>query len=412
LKKKQSSVLYITYDGLLDPLGSSQILPYLDGIAAHPRSIHILSFEKPERMQAGVNTLKAKLKNKNIAWTPLTFTRNFGFSGKLYDLFRMYYVGFWVAITEKLKIVHARGHASAQVGLFLKRWLGLKLIFDFRGLWVDERVDKGGWNLNKPFHRWQYRYYKRVEHDLLQQADQIVVLTEAVIDEAIRLGTQSKSKITVIPCCADFDHFALTDQDERLAARTKLGIGKDTFVLGYLGSVGGMYMTDRFFRLVTFASMVIPDLHIFALTPDEERFKSEMQTYLPARQHRFVHVQSATRNEVAKLLPSIDLLVSFIKPSYARMSTSPTKLAESFAAGIPVICNYGVGDVTVLVSELDAGVVIDADSDDALFEVANTLPSLALKGGYRLRNLARKKLGLEVAAFHYNNVYRKLDAVC
>ena len=38
-------VLYITYDGMLEPLGQSQILAYQEHLAKG-RSIHILSFEK------------------------------------------------------------------------------------------------------------------------------------------------------------------------------------------------------------------------------------------------------------------------------------------------------------------------------------------------------------------------------
>ena len=37
--------LFITYDGLLDPLGQSQILPYLK-IIAKEYPINVLSFEK------------------------------------------------------------------------------------------------------------------------------------------------------------------------------------------------------------------------------------------------------------------------------------------------------------------------------------------------------------------------------
>ena len=36
-------VLYITYDGLLDPLGSSQILPYLYGLNDSSKFIFIIS---------------------------------------------------------------------------------------------------------------------------------------------------------------------------------------------------------------------------------------------------------------------------------------------------------------------------------------------------------------------------------
>jgi glycosyltransferase involved in cell wall biosynthesis len=407
---EQLKTLFISYDGLLDPLGGSQILPYIESISAHPRNVHIISFEKKKRLHDGKNHLHKMLSARGINWTPISFTYGLGLVGKIWDLMRMYFFGFLVAISEKPKIIHARGHSAAQVGLFLKRCLGLKLIFDFRGLWVDERVDKGGWDLTKPFHRLQYRHFKRIEQKLLHHADQIVVLTESVVDEVVRLGAQSADKITVIPCCADFDHFLLADEAARVAARYKSGNARDAFVLGYLGSVGGMYMPNRFFRFFELAVAAIPNVQALALTPDLESFNAAMHESLRPELHRFVRAYSASRDEVPKFLPAMDVLVSFIQPSYARLASSPTKLAESLAAGIPVICNRGVGDVEALMVELDAGLVVDVDSDDILNVVANALVSLPAKGGLRLRNAARWKLGLEVAADRYLNVYRRVDA--
>ena len=88
-------MLYITYDGLLDPLGSSQILPYVESIAGHPRAVHILSFEKHSRLQIGKTDMFEKLAGLGISWTPLSFTRNFGLTGKVWDLMRMYSLGFF-----------------------------------------------------------------------------------------------------------------------------------------------------------------------------------------------------------------------------------------------------------------------------------------------------------------------------
>ncbi|MFM8341105.1 MAG: glycosyltransferase, partial [Methylomonas sp.] len=396
------------YDGLLDPLGSSQILPYLYGIAQHPRSIHIISFEKPARLLEGEAILRLKLAELGIKWTPLSFTQGYGAAGKVWDLTRMYFWGARIALFERLGLVHARGHAAAQVGLFLKQRFGLKLIFDFRGLWVDERVDKGGWDLNKLTHRWQYRYYKFIEHSLLRKADQIVVLTAAVVDEVVKLGA-ALEKITVIPCCADFDHFILADSLTRESARIELCLPQNAIVLGYLGSVGRMYMSDRFFRLVELAAVNNSKVYVLALTPDVKRFNVEMQKYLSAKLHKDVKLLSVSRADVSRLLPAIDLLISFIQPSYARIASSPTKLAESFAAGIPAICNFGVGDVTTIIAELDAGLVIDAGSDNALIEVSARLLEIIAKGGVRLRLAARGMLGLEVANLRYRSVYEKLE---
>lgn len=136
--------LYITYDGLLDPLGASQILPYLKGIAAVQRGMVVLSFEKAERTAKNQETMAAVLQMHGIQWKPLRFTTSLGIFGKARDLAKMYFWGARLAIKHEVHAVHTRGHPAAQIGLFIKRLLGAKLIFDFRGLWVDERVDKGG----------------------------------------------------------------------------------------------------------------------------------------------------------------------------------------------------------------------------------------------------------------------------
>ena len=45
----KNRVLYCTYDGLLDPLGGSQILPYVYSFSTFIESIDILSFEKKDK---------------------------------------------------------------------------------------------------------------------------------------------------------------------------------------------------------------------------------------------------------------------------------------------------------------------------------------------------------------------------
>jgi glycosyltransferase involved in cell wall biosynthesis len=104
----------------------------------------------------------------------------------------------------------------------------------------------------------------------------------------------------------------------------------------------------------------------------------------------------------------MDLLVAFARPSYARISMSPTKLAEAWACGIPALCNSGVGDVAQLVSELHAGMVIDVDSDLQLQAAAKALADLVAKAGIRLREAARSRLSLELAAGRYLGIYRLL----
>jgi glycosyltransferase involved in cell wall biosynthesis len=401
-------VLYITYDGLLDPLGSSQILPYLKGIAAFEGGAVVLSFEKDELHQKHGAEMATDLMHRGIEWTPLRFTAGKGVVGKIWDLLKMYVWGYRLAVKHGVCVVHTRGHPAAQIGLLIKRLTGARLIFDFRGLWVDERVDKGGWDLKLAHHRWQYRHFKRTEHKLLANTDQLVVLTEAVVPEVRRLGAAPLTRVTVIPCCADFEHFTLADRHSRVQARHELGISHNSRVLGYLGSVGRMYMLDRLFRFFELAAADSHDTHLLVVTQDAAALNQLMDECLPLSLHGRVHVHPASRKQVPYFIMAMDVLVSFIQPSYARMAASPTKLAECFATGIPVICNAGVGDVAEQVHLLGAGRVVDPNSDAELSAAVAVLDDIVKMGGARLRNAARKILGLEVAVMSYRAVYAAL----
>ena len=54
--------LYITYDGLLDPLGQSQVQPYLCWLGQAGVRIWVLSFEKPDRLdRAAIERMRGRV---------------------------------------------------------------------------------------------------------------------------------------------------------------------------------------------------------------------------------------------------------------------------------------------------------------------------------------------------------------
>ena len=263
-------ILYISYDGLLDPIGASQILPYIKNIASESTAFYVISFEKKEKYELSGTILLQELENLNISWRPLTFSSHFAILGKLYDLIKMYIVSFKLMLQGRLEIVHSRGHVAGQIGSFLKLLLGCKFIFDFRGLWVDERVNKGGWNLSNYFDNLQYKFFKRMERIIIKRADHIIVLTEAVINELMKLSDISLEHISVIPCCADFNHFIQNDEAQKKSFRSMLGISSNDLVLGYLGSIGPMYRFDSYIRLVVLAGSKDNSIRGLIVTQDKK----------------------------------------------------------------------------------------------------------------------------------------------
>ena len=64
------------------------------------------------------------------------------------------------------------------IGLHMKSKYGLKLLFDMRGFWADERIEGNIWNKKNLIFNLIYNYFKRKEIKLFSNADYTVSLTE------------------------------------------------------------------------------------------------------------------------------------------------------------------------------------------------------------------------------------------
>ena len=207
MKKKKFHHLFITYDGLLDPLGRSQIIPYLKSIAKSERKIKIISFEKNRNVEfKKINLMRQDLIKSNIIWKYKNFSENYGKIGKIYDLIKMFFYSLFAILTTKIQIVHCRSHVPAIVGFFLKKFFKIKLVFDFRGLWIEERFDYNIWNKKIFLHKLYYRFFKKLESKILNNSDYIVCLTNSVKPYLNKI-LYKKVPIEIIPCCADYNFF-------------------------------------------------------------------------------------------------------------------------------------------------------------------------------------------------------------
>ncbi len=140
------AVMYLSYDGILEPLGHSQVLRYLERLApAH--KIILISFEKPEDWQQieAREALRAHINATGITWIPLRYHKWPSALATMFDIAQGVIVGSWVVMRHKISIVHARSYVPSVIALALKKLFRLKYIFDMRGFWADERVDGGLW---------------------------------------------------------------------------------------------------------------------------------------------------------------------------------------------------------------------------------------------------------------------------
>src|SRR5688500_13649192 len=196
-----TKVLYLSYDGLTDPLGQSQILPYLIRLAKNGFSIRVISFEKKNRYLNMGKEIQSTCLSSNIVWYPLVYHKSPPILSTVFDIWTLYKKAKRIYKEYDFQIVHCRSYITSLIGLRLKQKLGIKFLFDMRGFWVDERVEGGLWNLKNPIYKLVYDFFKRKEKLFLNESDHIVSPTKNAKNEIIKHDV--KTPVTVIPTCVD-----------------------------------------------------------------------------------------------------------------------------------------------------------------------------------------------------------------
>ena len=245
-----NKILYLTYDGLTDPLGQSQILPYLIKLSLD-NEIHIISAEKKDNFIKFKDDINLLINNSNIYWHALSYSKKPPIISTIIDLCRIYLKSIKLHKLFNFSVVHCRSHLTSIIGHYLKKKKEIPYIFDMRSFFPEERVDGDHWPQTNYIFKAVFIYFKQIERVILRTADHIVVLTE----EAKNILNIDDKRISVIPCCADFDYFDFNKIPQDLFNQTKksLGIKQDSFVLSYLGSVGSWYLLEEmldFFKIL------------------------------------------------------------------------------------------------------------------------------------------------------------------
>ena len=350
------NVLYLSYDGMTDPLGGSQVLPYLKQLSARGHRFWLVSCEKPGADERAWDSARTICAEAGISWHPLRYHKRPPVLSTIWDLMAMRRSASRLQRRVGFDLVHCRSYIPAVAGLSLKRRFGISFLFDMRGFWPEEKLEGGGWSRN-PLLRAVYRYFKNRERDFFREADAIVSLTAAARDQMMARPQDERPLVEprVIPCCVDLAHFTLAEDEERFAARQALGIPPDARVLCYLGSLGNNYLLDEMLRF--FAAFIerMPDARFLFITREPAASIRQAGAKHGIDPDKLV-IRSADRDEVPFLLGATDIGIAFKQSSFAETACSPTKLGEMMAMGIPVVVNRGVGDVDSVIEDTGAGV--------------------------------------------------------
>lgn len=413
---KKIHTLYLCYFGLREPLVQTQVLPYLRELVKGGIKVSLLTYEpNPKKSWANqeISEMREKLAAENISWHFLTYHKTPSAPSTLFDVLNGAKFAQKLAKKEKIDVFHGRVHVPMMIGWFANKTLKRKpkLLFDIRGFFPEEYVDAGIWEKDSRV----YKAVKRAEKWLLRDSDAFVTLTEKARDilfpESKTDGFDKQNRpVEVIPCCVDLEKFNIANAQTRGKMRAKLNIGNRPAIV-YVGSFGGFYMTEETANFYGAAKKKNPDTFALILTQSPpEMIKPLLEAQGYSENDYFI--QKVKPSEIPLYLSAADLAISFIKPSYSKIASSPTKNAEYLACGLPLIANSKVGDTAEMIIEDKTGVVIDDFSDetfDKALEQIFTMLENREELAQRCKASAKKRFDLrEVGGKRYLNIYRKL----
>lgn len=402
-------ILYISYDGMTDPLGQSQVISYMRGLSKQGYLFTIISFEKAEKFKQKGDEIRALLALYNIIWHPLIYTKKPPVLSTLYDFWRMNKLALKLQKANNYTIVHCRSYLAALVGLNLKNKYrrAIKFIFDMRGFWIEERVDGQMWNLNNTLYKRVYRFFKRKEQQFWEYADHIVILTNAGKRHMVNQEHIPAEKIGVIPTCVDFDIFKLTTSTEQLLLKKQLGIAAQAKVFIYAGAVGGSYSIDIVFKAFALYRQYFKQAHLLLLTKDAVAVNTSplLQQYQINADE--LSVVEAPFTSVYQYLNIGDLGFVFYNEGWSNIARSPTKMGEYLACGLPVLVYGSIGDIDDLQNNLNIAIVNELTEPEcfAAFDKINVENEVK-----STRNAAFNYCSLESGVAFYSHIYKDLNS--
>jgi glycosyltransferase involved in cell wall biosynthesis len=393
--------LYVCYLSLDDPLVRTQVVAYVAGLVQRGHVVHLLTFETTRLTRRRRRELREQMRTQGIAWHGLRYHKRPSLPATVFDGLVGAVACAWLVRRFGLEAVHARSHIPVAMALLARRLVRFELLFDIRGLLAEEYVDNGTWRRGSV----PYRLTARMQRAGIRRAEALVVLTHAV---RRLLFSDDDPRAEVIPCCADVEAVERA-LPRRAEVRQRLGL-EDRAILLYVGKLGGWYLQREMVEFYVRAKRHVPNLHLLVLTQSErELIDTELSEVGVAP--RDCTVTSAASDEVPAYLAAADAAIAFIRPTFSKVSSSPTKIGEYLAAGLPIVTGRGVGDVDDLLERYETGIVLDdfepAALDTGAAALAGAIGDTA--SAARARRAAHTELSLrDVGIPRYDRLYDRL----
>ena len=241
----------------------------------------------------------------------------------------------------------------------LARWTKLraKLIVNHRGDSIDEY--KCMHNLQNDNHTFikSYKWYiKRA----IKKADMSICVSENLRKELMKQSGLELNNTFIYPCCADIARFE----------QTSCPCNKEKIVVGYFGGFNKWQCIDTILDI--FIELRKKDSRFFLMlitNSSPEPYKEKLEKIGKEN----YSIKGVPFNEIPENISQMDASFALRESRPLNTVSSPTKLSESLAAGVPIIVTRGSGDYAEMLIDNKNGLFIEsidytADDIDRLYK--------------------------------------------
>ena len=384
-------VFYLSYDSLIEDISNSQILPYLKFFSKKYK-IDVFSFEKKNYLKKYF-LLKDNLLDYNINTYFSYYFKSKNLLYIFYLLKAIIYINYKI-LTKKYEIIHIR---SLMPCLFLMPsilFIKSNIIFDIRGFWIDEKVDRYGLKKNT----YKYFFFKNLEKYIFNISKSIICLTFHSQNIIINQYNISKKKISVIPTCVDTNYFKSINQNKNT----------DFTKIVYLGTTKGAYDISKI--LLNFKSLISANKNYYLTVITKDDHSELNNKFIKANiSNSFYKIISLDRNKLVNELSYNDIGIFYLNENFSIQASFPTKIAEFLSLGIPIICNNFNEDINFYINQYEVGIIYNF-KEDLKNNFNNIIDKIKSNKNIKknCRNLAKQKLSLDYSFNKYQMIYDNL----
>ena len=396
---KKKSTLYLSRNGLLEPLGQSQVFAYLRGLSRN-YNITLITYEKDEDWADKARLQKARTdcKDLGIRWLPQHFRQQPKIVAPAFSMIRMVWLVRREIRQRGIRLIHARSNIPAATALAVSWMTGVPFLFDLRSLFPEELITARRMRRGSFLHRaiiW-------AERVCLAKSAAVISQTHAAVNhiKSVYPNELKDQCLVMIPTCADLDRF--TPPLDRPSGPT---------VHGCIGTIlSGWFRTDWLAAWLSAVAQNDTDARFEIVTRDDaDRVRVALDPM-----NKFgdrLTIGPRPSEEMPTAVRGHDLTVMFYAGGeVSELGRSPTRMAEVLGCGLPVVANEGVGDVADIIRRYNVGVVVKDGSQAAMMAALDELKALRSDPDLtsRCRKAAKEVFSLQAGTEAYCKLYANI----